>query len=103
MSELIRRGIVISVASICSLICALPVSAAEPPPPGTSITADSGHTCATLSDGTVDCWGRDYITNVLRMFPTHVPGIQGAIAVSAGMHYNCALMRAGTVDCWGDD
>jgi alpha-tubulin suppressor-like RCC1 family protein len=99
----IGRAISITIASVCSLVIAVPATAAEAPLRATSITADSGHTCATTSSGQVYCWGYDYISGAINHEPVLQNGIAGAVSVSAGLHYNCALLQSGDVVCWGDD
>jgi alpha-tubulin suppressor-like RCC1 family protein len=68
----------------------------------TSISATSGHTCASMSDGSVDCWGKSYIPSTLSNVPVRVPGLAGVSSISASIRYNCVL-AAGAVECWGDD
>ena len=67
------------------------------------------HTCALLSDATVECWG-DNSSNQLgdgtttpTAAPQPVPGLSGATAITAGDSHTCALMLDGTVQCWGDN
>ncbi len=84
------------------------------PVPGlTGVVAVSGgqsHTCALLSDGTVDCWGSSETGQVGNgsngvdvLSPTPVPGLTNATAISAGYSHTCALLADGTVQCWGDN
>ena len=82
------------------------------------VATGNGHTCALLSDGSVDCWGRNYShqlgTNTTdtcqdwdgrnwpcSRAPLPVPGIAGAVAVAAGGNHTCALLSSGAVYCWG--
>ncbi len=75
----------------------------------------SDHSCAVLSNGTVECWG-DNSTGQLGNsttqlcggsfpscsdVPVVVSGLSGAKAVSAQEETNCALIADGTVQCWG--
>ena len=65
------------------------------------------HTCATLADGTVQCWGANANgqlgdgTTTDRLTPVLVSGITTATSVSAGALHNCAMLADGTVQCWG--
>jgi alpha-tubulin suppressor-like RCC1 family protein len=84
----------------------------------TAISAGGGHTCALLSDGTVQCWGGNDSgqlgngTNtgsqacyplVCSGIPVTVSGISTAIAISAGNEHTCAVLSDGTVQCWGEN
>jgi alpha-tubulin suppressor-like RCC1 family protein len=72
----------------------------------TGIAAGSKHVCALTFD-TVACWGSNgfgqlgfgSVTNISRPIP--VPGISGAVQVSAGQDFTCALLVDGTAKCWG--
>ena len=65
------------------------------------------HACATLADGTVQCWGGNADgrlgdgTTTNRLTPVLVSGITTATSVSAGAFHNCAMLADGTVQCWG--
>lgn len=82
-----------------------------------SVNRGSGHNCAVLRDGTVNCWGGapDQMGVAVWTGPTQVvvvPGLPRAVAV-AGVPlagggdtgyfggYNCAALEDGTVQCWG--
>jgi len=77
----------------------------------TAIAAGTGngwdHTCAVLSDTTVDCWGVVSASStsgpVFLLTPFAVSGLSGATAVSAGAFHACALLADTTVRCWGDN
>ena len=74
---------------------------------GRSISCGSGHTCAVLEDGSVQCWGqgnkgqngRQENTNV----PHQVEGVSDVIHISAGFQHTCAVTAEGSVFCWGDN
>lgn len=72
-------------------------------PAATSISATSGYTCASMSTGTVECWGKSYLPKTKSNVPRPVNGISGAIAVATGARYNCALLASHRIVCWGDD
>ena len=73
----------------------------------TAISAGANHTCARLTDGTVQCWGRNTYgelgngSNTNSNVPVSVTGLTGAIAIAAGAAHTCALLSGGTVQCWG--
>ena len=90
-----------------------------PAPPSEAIAIAAGweHTCALLSGGTVQCWGRnDYGqlgdgTNsgpetcgyglACSLVPVAVTGLSGATAISAGGDTTCVVVAGGTAACWG--
>lgn len=75
----------------------------------TSISTYSAgrHVCGTRSDGSVVCWGDNANgkagstapSRALRAYP--VPGVSGAVSVSAGVEHTCAVLNTGRVLCWG--
>lgn len=83
----------------------------------TGIAVADAHTCATLDDGTVRCWGfggggrLGYQTSAsVGATPGTTPDTAGPVAVgagrvtralSAGYGHSCALLDDGTVRCWG--
>ena len=66
------------------------------------------HTCAVLRDGSVSCWGENFLgqlgdgTVVPRWTPVKVQGLVDAVSVSTGSNHTCAVRRSGRVMCWGD-
>ena len=73
-----------------------------------ALAAGGYHTCAVIDDGTLSCWGNNLDgelgggqRSTRRVIPAPVPGLQGVVAVVAGMRHTCALLDAGTVWCWG--
>lgn len=82
-----------------------------------SIAAGGEHTCASLRDETVSCWGHSTLGDLgtgtsqeTFAMPTVVPGLAPVTAVFAtgpdkereGAEYSCALMADRTARCWGD-
>ena len=66
------------------------------------------HTCAVLSDNTVNCWGDGYQGQLGngstsdQTTPVSVSSISTATQVSAGYYHTCAVLSDNTVNCWGD-
>ena len=77
----------------------------------TAIAAGFAHSCALLTDKTVQCWGYNYSgqlgngTTTQSTTPVAVSGIDGinvqATAIAAGYLHTCALLADKTVKCWG--
>src|SRR5262245_60623238 len=63
--------------------------------------------CALLGDGRVRCWGANDEgqlgdgSQVPRLGPTTVPGLEGVAEIGAASNHACARLRDGTVRCWG--
>ncbi len=72
-----------------------------------------GHSCAVLSNGTVECWGDNQYLQLgttwsstspptdFRSTPSAITGITDAVQVVTGKGHACALRTGGTVQCWG--
>jgi alpha-tubulin suppressor-like RCC1 family protein len=80
------------------------------PVQSTSVATGDFHTCASLPDNTVQCWGDNTFgqlgidVTVPRAFsPLTVSGITTASAVSLGGAHSCARLQNGTVRCWGSN
>jgi alpha-tubulin suppressor-like RCC1 family protein len=82
----------------------------------TSVGAGQAHTCASLADGTVECWGDNRYGQLgegnygngtpgsnFSPTPVQVPGIADAASVSAGGWFTCALLSGSTIECWGQN
>ena len=88
------------------------------PPDVETIGSGYGHSCASLADGTVECWGWNsydsyYSTSAGgqlgdgRSVDSPVPvvalGVAGAVEVSVGWYHTFALFGDGSVASWGDN
>ncbi len=91
----------------------------------TAIATGVQSTCALLSTGAVDCWGRNgfgqlgdgmntgpescddgagnYYLNFCSRVPVPVSGITNATAIAVGDADACALLGTGEVNCWGEN
>jgi|GEM_PF-1311520 len=74
----------------------------------TAVAPGTGHTCAIVTGGTVQCWGENAQgqlgdgTLVDRSTPGAVVGLAGpAVALASGLDHSCALLESGAVQCWG--
>jgi alpha-tubulin suppressor-like RCC1 family protein len=83
------------------------------------VAAGENHTCVALSNGLVQCFGRNHYGEVgdntdglspfsplnpssHRTRPVTVTAVSGAAQVSAGDHFSCARLSSGGVKCWGN-
>ena len=72
-----------------------------------SVVAGHTQTCALLDNGSVSCWGEQYLTNdtkVINTSPTLVGDFgnnRTAIQISVGLDFSCAVLNDGNVSCWG--
>jgi len=72
------------------------------------IAAGGNHSCALLTSGAVQCWGRnsngqlgDGSTDE-RLIPVDVLGLPTTpTAIAAGEAHTCALFSSGSISCWG--
>jgi alpha-tubulin suppressor-like RCC1 family protein len=77
------------------------------PAAATGISAGGSHSCASLGDASVWCWGANDSgqlgdgTTIDRATPARVAGASGA--VSAGTLHSCASSAGHAVACWGAD
>ena len=72
-----------------------------------SIHANSQHTCALTSVGTIYCWGGNAYgqlgngTTMQSNMPTAVAAGVTFVSVSTGGYHTCALTSEGSLYCWG--
>ena len=76
----------------------------------TALATGDTHTCASLPDKTVRCWGDNTYgqlgtdPKVPRAYnPLTVSGVTNATAVTGGDAHTCALLSDTTVSCWGSN
>jgi alpha-tubulin suppressor-like RCC1 family protein len=67
------------------------------------------HTCASLTDGTVRCWGNDTMdgqlgngTNTNSRVPVPVTGLANVATIETNFQHSCASLDDGTAMCWGN-
>jgi alpha-tubulin suppressor-like RCC1 family protein len=81
-----------------------------------SVVAGENHTCALLSDGTVNCWGRNDSHQLAtgdvtqRATPASVltgsstpTALTNVTALAATQNHTCAIQSTGALYCWGYD
>jgi alpha-tubulin suppressor-like RCC1 family protein len=67
------------------------------------------HTCASVSDDTMKCWGRNSAgqlgdaTVTRRTTPVNVWLLSDVAAIATGSEHSCAVLGDGTVRCWGEN
>jgi cysteine-rich repeat protein len=82
-----------------------------------ALAAGGSHTCALLQDGTVKCWGENYLGQLGlgdkssrgdeagemgdTLSAVDLGAGKTAKALAAGHEHTCALLQDGTAKCWG--
>jgi hypothetical protein len=94
----------------------LPVTVGNLSGAATAIAASSESTCALLSGGTAQCWGRSDAGQLgdgsatgpntcsglpCSTTPVAVSDLSGATTIVAGTEHFCALLSTSSIDCWG--
>jgi alpha-tubulin suppressor-like RCC1 family protein len=85
-----------------------PVAVVGLPSAALAVAEGNQHTCALLADGTVECWGYNFLgalgngsfTQNDQPTPGPVQGLSGAVAISSG-DPTCVVVNDGTGRCWG--
>lgn len=79
-------------------------------PRAQGLAAGMFHTCAVTPTQTVECWGWNFAGQLgagvdaeRSTRPVAVPGVSGALTLSAGAMHTCAVLGDRSVACWGDD
>ena len=75
----------------------------------TQVAVASSHTCARMTDGSLDCWGATNAAGQLGYeaksgvyIPTKVAGLtKEVVSVATGTESTCVLLSDGSVQCWG--
>ena len=74
----------------------------------TKISSGSGHTCATIDNGSLYCWGHNKNSRLgigtsggVRTIPMFVSSNQSIIEISASAEHTCVLSENGSISCWG--
>jgi alpha-tubulin suppressor-like RCC1 family protein len=78
---------------------------------GSMVSVISSHTCATMSDQTVKCWGSNwsgelglgYTDYDAHPYAVTVPGVTTALSVTTGSSHTCVVLASGGLQCWGSD
>ncbi len=74
-----------------------------------SVSTGAYHTCATLDDSSLKCWGRNNKGQLgdgsTDGSPSPVPvGLGGfPVQVSSGLRHTCAVLVDASLECWGDN
>jgi alpha-tubulin suppressor-like RCC1 family protein len=74
-----------------------------------AVMAGTYHTCALLSDNTVQCWGYNYYgqlgnnSGTNSSIPVPVSNISSATALAIGDSHSCVLLSDHSVQCWGNN
>ncbi len=69
--------------------------------------AQALHTCVSINDGAVRCWGYNDSGQLgdgsltMRLSPVTVAGLSFARTMATGYYHTCALINDGAVRCWG--
>lgn len=114
-ASLSRLGLLVALvaaATFTGRAQAAPLVNAPAPAPGgdkvVALTAGAVHTCATLGDKTVRCWGNNQYgelgngTTVNAAKPTDVRGFASTpVTTLTRAVHNCSIVDSRAVECWG--
>lgn len=107
-----RSALCVVVAAVALGLSSLAAARTADAASAVAVSAGTSFSCALLSEGSVDCWGRNIgdignngacasISGECTSVPVAVSGLPGAVALSAGWDEACAILSGGNVDCWG--
>jgi alpha-tubulin suppressor-like RCC1 family protein len=89
-------------SDICgSFGCARHALPVEPLAPAIAVSAGGNQTCATLEDGSVQCWGLRIEGESFE--PKFVPSLSRVVELRIGRTHLCGRTSEGSVLCLGDD
>tara|TARA_B110001452_G_scaffold107827_1_gene89405 strand:- start:4607 stop:6436 length:1830 start_codon:yes stop_codon:yes gene_type:complete len=74
----------------------------------TKISSGSAHTCATIDNGSLYCWGHNKNSRLgigtsggVHTIPMFVSANQSIVEISASAEHTCVLSENGSISCWG--
>lgn len=74
----------------------------------TKISSGSAHTCATIDNGSLYCWGHNKNSRLgigtsggVHEIPMFVSANQSIVEISASSEHTCVLSENGSISCWG--
>ena len=74
----------------------------------TKISSGSAHTCATIDNGSLYCWGHNKNSRLgigtsggVHKIPMFVSANQSIVEISASAEHTCVLSENGSISCWG--
>ena len=74
----------------------------------TKISSGSAHTCATIDNGSLYCWGHNKNSRLgigtsggVHEIPMFVSANQSIVEISASAEHTCVLSENGSISCWG--
>ena len=103
----VRATVWLPAATLALIMFSASSHALSPLTEVSGITAGHAHTCATLENHTVRCWGANNAgqlgngTHADSALPVVVYGLSDARAVFASGDSTCAVHVSGNVSCWG--
>jgi alpha-tubulin suppressor-like RCC1 family protein len=77
--------------------------------PAAGLSLGGLHTCALLTNGQVQCWGRNHAgqlgdgTRENSATPVTVAGLAGVLSLTTGSNANCAITDGHGLKCWGNN
>ena len=74
-----------------------------------ALSLGTNHSCALMSDQTVNCWGRNNLGQLGNgtvnnsSIATKLPSLSFVSKIATGYHHNCVILTDKTLKCWGDN